>query len=120
MSRTAKRNCRLFETKAPAKLIPINETAFRGIFLIEYIKSPEEKVPIAEKRRMYEKRVPEIRAWPKTFISKRSIKAGKEKISIPKRRGRFAKPILKKGTGLGIIISIAERKKQNPPNKGIR
>lgn len=85
-----------------------------------YIKRPDENVPTAEKRSTYEKSVPEMRAWPKTFIAKRRIKAGKENRSIPKRRGRLAKPILKKGTGLGIIISIAERKKQNPPNNGIR
>ncbi len=40
-------------------------------------------------------------------------------MSIPKRSGRLAKPILKNGTGLGIINSIAERKKQNPPKSGI-
>lgn len=48
----AKRNCKVFERKAPTKLIPTNEITRRGIFLIEYIKRPDENVPIAEKSKI--------------------------------------------------------------------
>ena len=88
------------------------------MFFNEYIRSPEQIVPSAENNIIYEKRVPEIKACPKTFTISSKKNAGKEKISIPIKMGRFAKPILKKGSGLGIVSSITERKKQKPPKRG--
>jgi hypothetical protein len=80
-----------------------------------YMDNAEITVPAREKKKIYEKSVPVIRACPRILIPTRSTNTAKGKISKASIRGRFAIPIRMKGKGLGIIYSIVERNKQKAP-----
>jgi hypothetical protein len=107
-----------FETIAPITPVPIKLTLFdpkkrRSA----YMDIADKKVPAREKRKIYENRVPVIRACPITLIAANTIKAWKGKISRASISGRFAMPMRINGMGLGIIYSIVERKKQKAPRR---
>ena len=84
------------------------------------IASPDARVPPAEKRKIYENKVPEINPWRSTFraisirVSLRFI------LARDKRIGRFANPRRMKGSGFGIIYSIADKNMQSAAKKEMR
>src|SRR5690554_4233932 len=80
----------------------------------------EAKLPPAENKIIYEKRVPEMSACPRTFIktSKKYSRVLSKKRA--KMMGAFARPSRIKGSGLGIEFSTAAKKKQREPKNKIR
>jgi hypothetical protein len=79
----------------------------------------ERSVPVREKRKIYEKSEPVIRACPRILTSARTAKSANGRISIASISGRLAIPSLIKGSGLGIIYSIAERKRHSAPRRAM-
>jgi len=105
----ASANWLTFETMAPMVPIPIkllraDPKRRRSV----YMDTADKKVPAKEKRKIYENRVPVIRACPSTLMAVKTRKAWKGKISRAIISGRFAIPMRINGMGFGIIYSIVE------------
>jgi len=106
----------LLLAKAPTTPIPTREIRFGYHLRNRSIAAPEEKLPVAENKNTYEKRVPETIPCPKTFKSTRSTNSRRLNSVRAINNGKFARPILKKGIGLGITSSIMDKKSDKAAN----
>lgn len=112
-------SCAALLASAPARLSPTVPSSFvclnkdqSAIIAIALANDPA-----AEKTNMYENNVPEIKPCPR-ILRRTRRNVSRRRIFLSERRtGRFARPSLRNGSGLGIAYSTAERKRQRAAKK---
>lgn len=81
--------------------------------------NPLAKEPAAENTKIYENNVPDINPCAKTFSRIKNKVSRFLKIERERSIGRLASPSLKKGSGLGMAYSIADRNIHKAAKKDI-